>query len=468
MKKLLTLILAIPSFAFSASIDTKSVPQDFVAGSSLTLESGVPLLLKTGSSLTIQLGVTVTGLLSSNVGLGNVPNVDATNATNITSGTLPAARLPNTVVTPGSYTKTNLTVGADGRLTAASNGTGGDGGGSGTWRDGNGVPLNTLGLNGDYYLNDLTGDVYLKSSGTYSIVANITGPAGSAGATGSAGTNGTNGTNGVDGKTVRNGSGTPSSGLGVDGDFYIDTAANAVYGPKTSGAWGSSTSLIGPTGATGATGPVFNTGHLVYVDAVNGNDSTAILYREDKPYLTPSAAKTAASAGDTIVVFPGTYNDHGLTKNGVNWYFFTGATITNALSIFDDSSGSANFNVDGDGDFISTGVNVPVVKVAGSTSVVHFTANSAKVTGQNTIWVAGGELHVTASVLSCPSGDVFYWTGGNLFVDNVDTATGLYFVDAQVLPAGVHGRINAHDITGAINFAGCDATEGLSKTRPTF
>jgi integrin beta 8 len=57
--------------------------------------------------------------------------------------------------------------------------------------------------------------------------------------------------------TVRNGSGAPSAGLGVNGDFYIDTAANTIYGPKTAGAWGSPISLVGPTGATGATG---NTG----------------------------------------------------------------------------------------------------------------------------------------------------------------------------------------------------------------
>lgn len=63
------------------------------------------------------------------------------------------------------------------------------------------------------------------------------------------------GTPGADGKTILNGTGAPAGGLGVDGDFYIDTTADAIYGPKTGGSWGSPTSLIGPTGATGDTGP---------------------------------------------------------------------------------------------------------------------------------------------------------------------------------------------------------------------
>lgn len=65
---------------------------------------------------------------------------------------------------------------------------------------------------------------------------------------------GATGATGASGRTVLNGSGAPSAGLGVDGDYYIDNTARTIYGPKTSGAWGSATALIGATGATGPAG----------------------------------------------------------------------------------------------------------------------------------------------------------------------------------------------------------------------
>ena len=80
------------------------------------------------------------------------------------------------------------------------------------------------------------------------------GPTGNTGSQGPQGDPGTNGAAGADGKTWHSGSGAPSSGLGVNGDFYLDTTADAYYGPKSAGAWGSATSLIGPQGPQGQQG----------------------------------------------------------------------------------------------------------------------------------------------------------------------------------------------------------------------
>jgi hypothetical protein len=87
-----------------------------------------------------------------------------------------------------------------------------------TWRNGSGAPSNGLGSDGDYYLNTANSDVYVKAAGAYTVACNIKGATGT---TGSAGSNGTNGTNGA---TWYEGSGAPSGGTGVDGDFYLDAA----------------------------------------------------------------------------------------------------------------------------------------------------------------------------------------------------------------------------------------------------
>lgn len=62
------------------------------------------------------------------------------------------------------------------------------------------------------------------------------------------------GERGADGNTIHSGEGTPSSGLGINGDYYIDKVAHTVYGPKTGGAWGSSIGLVGERGEKGLTG----------------------------------------------------------------------------------------------------------------------------------------------------------------------------------------------------------------------
>jgi hypothetical protein len=90
----------------------------------------------------------------------------------------------------------------------------------------------------------------------------LTGPLGPAGAPGPQGVAGPQGLTGpqgpagANGNTLLNGTGAPASTVGNDGDFYIDTAADVLYGPKVGGTWpANGVSLVGPTGApgTGAT-----------------------------------------------------------------------------------------------------------------------------------------------------------------------------------------------------------------------
>lgn len=67
---------------------------------------------------------------------------------------------------------------------------GADGAPGSVWRDGAGVPSNSLGVDGDYYLRTSNGDVYWKDAGAYSVVGNIKGPQGDPGADGADGADG--------------------------------------------------------------------------------------------------------------------------------------------------------------------------------------------------------------------------------------------------------------------------------------
>jgi len=94
--------------------------------------------------------------------------------------------------------------------------------------------------------------------------AGATGATGPVGAVGLTGLTGPTGTTGATGPGMLTGTSAPDNAIGQNGDFYFDSNATTVYGPKASGAWPTpGVSLSGPTGATGvtgATGPIGVTG----------------------------------------------------------------------------------------------------------------------------------------------------------------------------------------------------------------
>lgn len=137
-----------------------------------------------------------------------------------------------------------------------------------------------------------------QNNATSTIIAHevngVIGPTGSTGVAGGTGYTGPTGPTGIAGTTGPTGS----------------TGTTGSTGPTGAGLTGptgpTGASLTGPTGPTGPSQVL--TGNTLWVDSVNGNNSTALPGRQDLPYLTISAAIAASSSGDQIQIRPGTYS----------------------------------------------------------------------------------------------------------------------------------------------------------------
>jgi hypothetical protein len=113
----------------------------------------------------------------------------------------------------------------------------GSGGGAGT--DGKSIlngpanPTGPDGNNGDFWINTSTYEIFgPKTTGVWGPGTPLIG---------------------ADGNTVLNGTVDPTPADGNDGDFYINTNTDSIFGPKTGGLWGTGTSLVGPAGTDGNT-----------------------------------------------------------------------------------------------------------------------------------------------------------------------------------------------------------------------
>jgi hypothetical protein len=180
------------------------------------------------------------------------------------------------------------------------------------------------------------------------------------------------------------------------------------------------------------------TGHCIYVDSVNGSDSTGARGTL-KPLLTLSAAVSAATSGDAIIVGPGSYTvTASLAKDGVNWHFAVGSAVTvtstnsNLAGIWDDGGTAMSYTVTGDGDFTrvmssaSNGAGLYLIRVAHASSVVNIhcrdlVLNTSGVTGDSYgILSSAGSLYVNFrknTVIGVGANYAIWWVNGQMQVN---------------------------------------------------
>ena len=113
-----------------------------------------------------------------------------------------------------------------------------------------GVDVNS---NGSLDVNEvITAQTKYVCNGTTGATG-ATGPQGVPGAQGPQGPTGLQGTAGTNGNTILNGTSNPTSSIGNNGDFYLNTTTNVLFGPKTMSGWGSGVQLTGTGGGVNST-----------------------------------------------------------------------------------------------------------------------------------------------------------------------------------------------------------------------
>ena len=195
-----------------------------------------------------------------------------------------------------------------------------------TWHQGSGVPANSVGNDGDFYLRTANGDVYRKSGGSWSRIANLHGADGASWSTGSGTpTGGRNGDwyfrttdasiwrkgtgtwtklldiDGADGATWHSGSGAPGGSLGTVGDWYFRTSNGHVSKKTGASTWTFQRDITGPQGPRSLPG-FSNSIELRGYDLTPGGNWSALTGWSTSPFLTGSAWPSSIRYGIGVVV----------------------------------------------------------------------------------------------------------------------------------------------------------------------
>lgn len=172
------------------------------------------------------------------------------------------------------------------------------------------------------------------------------------------------------------------------------------------------------------------------------------------------AAKSASVSGDLIWVGPGSYTiSTNLLKNGVNWHFAAGATVTRSDtgdgSIWDDwttgANGACTSVISGAGTFIRTGSVEDeannVVLLTNPSSDLRITCNNIENNLDYDALVlhcavrhGGGTLHIECNDILCPNALGIWWSDGeeHITCHNITSRTlAIYPTCSDLAGAGI-------------------------------
>ena len=242
----------------------------------------------------------------------------------------------------------------------------------------------------------------------------------------------------------------PPAGTGI-GDMYI--VSDSGLGIYRIDLWDGAAwqSLSGGGGLS-----TVDTGNTLWVDAVFGNDVTALVDRQDLPWVTILSALAAATSGDVVMVRPGTYVESALTvPSGValvsagGWRVTTinGAAATGTRVTLSSGSMLNGFAVE-----IPTNAGGYVIEYAGATGVAS--VNFVLFNGQ--AGAAGGGLANTGAgkVIAL---EVRYGTGDCDAI--IEVTAGVLAVEGVHVP-GTAGAVNAGVRNTGGRFQGVDVNMG--------
>lgn len=224
-------------------------------------------------------------------------------------------------------------------------------------------------------------------------------------------------------------------------------------------------------------------GKCLFVDATHGSDTNGARETESA-FLTHAAAVSAALVGDIVVTLPGTYTvppvDCPLSKDGVNHFFYAGASLTvdvGAESAASSIFGNGNYTVYGRGEFLVQGAlfsdAFQILLLTGGTSRVSFECESARLLLEEGVgeapFTSSGHAHLRivvhglieclgydAVLINSPDGETSVWANRIVAADDAFEVTrGDYYASRAECEGGITAFTGATVRVGRLTGTTC-------------